>query len=236
MRLMKRDEGIFRFLLDQKFAPLDAIYLRFFDRRTNSAQPLPPQLFVTRQRLGLLKKEKFITTDRVYTEAKSLYLLSTKGYHYLKQLGAEPPYAIPTKEVDFRNYAHDLRVTYCRVALERASRAHQWISERRIRMKGYVVNGESFPGNVIPDGIFISSKGERVAFELECSERKISRFANKAMAYQQLFYRKLLDRVLWIGLDATIRKSLVRAAETHPKFTVGTYDEFSQQLFPGGVR
>ena len=142
MRLTKRDAEIFRFLLDQKFATLEAIYFRFFDVRKNHSESLPSHLFVTRQRLGLLRKAGFLATENVYTESKSLYLLGSRGYQYLKQYGSEPPYAIPTKSVDFRNFVHDLRVTYCRVALERTRRALQWFPERRIRMKGYEVNGE----------------------------------------------------------------------------------------------
>lgn len=204
MRLTKRDGEIFRFLLDQKFASLEAIYFRFFDRRRHPSDPLPPQLFVTRQRLGLLQKEGLLTTNRVYTESKSLYLLGNKGYQYLKEFSPEPPYAIPIKSVDFRNYVHDLRVTYCRIALERARRAFQWFCERRIRMKGYEVKGDKLPETVIPDGIFLSSKGQSFVFELESSDRKASRFEHKASEYRSLVSRGFIDRVLWIACDPLI--------------------------------
>jgi len=234
MRLTKRDGEIFRFLLDQKFASIEVIYLRFFDRRSKSTDPFPPQLYVTRQRLGLLAKEGFLKTERVYTEPKSLYLLGNGGYQYLKQHSSDPPYAIPVKSVDFRNYLHDHRVTHCRIALERARRAFGWISERRIRMKGFEVKGQRFPDSVIPDGIFLSSKGQRVAFEIESSDRKLSRFESKALEYECLISRGFLDRVLWISCDAPIQKALTKVAGRNPHFTLGTYQEFHNQLFPGG--
>jgi len=229
MRLTKRDGDIFRFLLEQKFATLEAIYFRFFDRRKQATDPLPKQFFVTRQRLGLLHKAGLLTTERVYSESKSLYLLTTKGYHLLRQTSQEPPYAIPAKTVDFRSYVHDLRVTYCRVALERGRRAFQWVPERQIRMKGYHVKGENLTRNVIPDGMFISSKGQRIAFELESSDRKMSRFEAKAHEYRRLGQ---IDHVLWIACESQIQKKLSHAVRGDTKFTVGTYGEFARQLFP----
>ena len=70
IRLTKRDEEIFRFLMDQKFATLEAIYFRFFDRRKSPSDPLPVNLFVTRQRLLLLQKFGFVSVDRVPSESE----------------------------------------------------------------------------------------------------------------------------------------------------------------------
>lgn len=233
MRLTKRDEQLFRFLLDQKFASLEAIYLKFFDRRINVSDPFPKKLFVTRQRLSLLVKEGFLKTERVYTESKSLYLLANSGFHYLKEQSASPLYASPAKTVDFRQYVHDLRATYCRIALERARRAFGWISEREIRMKGYTVKGTTMPDSVVPDGIFTSTKGQQIAFELESSDRKFSRFQSKASEYQSLIAQGFLDRVLWISCDAKIHAALIKTAGSSPSFTIGNYQEFHSQLFPG---
>lgn len=234
MRLTRRDEELFRFLLAQTFASLEAIYLRFFDRRKNPLEPFPKELFVTRQRLGRLQKEGLLATERVYTESKSLYLLTSKAFQYLKQYGSEPPYAIPCKTVDFRNYVHDSKVTYCRIALERARSAFQWISERQIRMKGIVINGATLPDSVIPDGIFLNSKGQRYIFELESSDRKIARFESKASEYRSWISRGLIDRVLWVACDPQILKALRQVTLADSKFMIGTYEEFSKQLFPGG--
>ncbi len=234
MRLTRRDEEIFRFLLAQKFATLEAIYFRFFDRRKHSSEPFPKQLFVTRQRLGRLQKAGLLTTERVYTESKSLYLLTSEAYQYLKQYGTEPPYAVPSKGVDFRNYVHDLRVTYCRIALERARSAFQWIPERQIKMKGVSINGQKLPDSVVPDGIFLNSRGQRYVFELESSDRKIARFEAKASEYRSWISRGLIDRVLWVACEPQILRALTFVTAGYSQFMVGTYEEFSKQLFPGG--
>ena len=236
VRLTKRDEQLFRFLLDQRFASLEAIYLKFFDRRVNVSDPFPKNLFVTRQRLGLLVKEGFLKTERVYTEAKSLYLLSNSGFQYLKEHSSAPLYASPAKTVDFRQYQHDLRATYCRIALERARRAFGWISERQIRMHGFEAKGVTMPDDIVPDGIFLNAKGQRIAFELESSNRKFGRFQRKASDYQSLIAQGFLDRVLWIACDPKIQAALIKATGASPPFMIGNYQEFHSQLFPGGNR
>jgi len=234
MRITARDRDIFQFLLEQKFASLEAIYFRFFDRRRHAADPLPREFFVTRQRLGRLCKAGLLVTERVYTESKSLFRLALNGYHVLKQASREVPYALPVKSVDFRSFDHDLRVTYCRVALERSRRAVQWISERQIRKNGLVLRGSKLPTNVVPDGVFLTANNQWIAFELESSNRKASRFDQKALDYHHWLSSGLVDHVLWVACDAAILQALKNASGYFPKFTLATYDEFSRQLFPGG--
>ena len=48
-RLTERDIEILGFLLDQKFASLEQIYFRHFDARKTVSEPLPKNLYVTRQ-------------------------------------------------------------------------------------------------------------------------------------------------------------------------------------------
>src|ERR1035437_5652472 len=72
-RLTERDYDIFGFLLDQKFASLEALYFRFFDARPAATDPLPENLYVARQRLGILKRAGLVSTERVYSDPKSLF-------------------------------------------------------------------------------------------------------------------------------------------------------------------
>src|SRR3974377_1995412 len=65
-RLQERDYDIFGFLLDQKFASLEALYFRFFDARKSPTDPLPRNLFVARQRLGILRRAGFFFSLRGY--------------------------------------------------------------------------------------------------------------------------------------------------------------------------
>ena len=84
LRLTERDYEILHFLFDQKFASLEALYYRFFDCRKSLHELPPREFFVARQRLGLLKRGGLILTQRVYSEAKSVYLLSRLGLKALQ--------------------------------------------------------------------------------------------------------------------------------------------------------
>lgn len=57
----------------------------------------------------------------------------------------------------------------------------RWLPERRLRMQGFEsqYSWHELPRELVPDGIFISSKGERIAFEIETTPRKKSRYEDK---------------------------------------------------------
>ena len=101
-------------------------------------------------------------------------------------------------------------------------------------MEGLDQTKQAMRDSLVPDGIFVSSKGRRVAFELESSSRKLSRFEAKASEYESLMRRGLLDRVLWVACAPEIQTALGRATAESPRFTLGSYQEFHKQLFPGG--
>ncbi len=83
-RLTDRDLDIFGFILEQKFASLEQIYFRFFDCRKSISDPLPRGLFVTRQRLQILKRNGFLKSEKVFSESKSLYLVTNKAVQILR--------------------------------------------------------------------------------------------------------------------------------------------------------
>ena len=235
-RLTERDYDIFGFLLDQKFASLEALYFRFFDARKLATDPLPRHLFVARQRLGILARAGLLTTQRVYSEPKSLYLLPPQGFHAFRMRRDLDAYASPIREVDFRNYEHDAAVTYCRVAIERQHKAMKWYCERRLRMQGFSCEGvrAELPEAIVPDAIFISSKGERIAFELEYTQRKKSRYEAKVSEYESVMYgsRPLIHKVLFVGGNERVYRDLKSVLDGHPSFWLESYGHFLGRLFP----
>lgn len=227
LRLTERDEELFLFLLDQKFACLEAIYFRFFDRRKAPTDPCPTGFYTVRQRLLLLQQHGFVKTARVYTESKSVYLLGPRGYRTLQARGLTYGPAVQT--VDFRQYEHDQKLTYCRIALERQGKAVKWYSERRIRMKGFARNGKLVrlkKNVVIPDGVFLSPKGELVAFEIECAERMLSRFERKASDYRSLMYEGIIDKVLWVADTDKLEKDLKSIIRGRESFFLDRYQNY----------
>lgn len=232
LRLTHRDYEILRFLLDQKFASLEALYYRFFDHRVSVHAPPPKEYYVARQRLGLLKRAGLILSERVYSESKGVYLISQFGLKALEGKLPDSVYATPARDVDFRNYEHDKRVNLVRVVLERQKRVVQWWSERRLRMEGFRAPGISkeLPESLVPDGLFVNPRGERIAVEIEASNRKQSRFQEKVNAYRSVMdpydpKSALIHKVLFVACTPSIQKKL-------GKVVSGRKNEFALEGYP----
>ena len=239
-RLTERDIEILGFLLDQKFASLEQIYFRHFDVRKNVSEALPKNLYVTRQRLQILRQAGLIKTEKVYSEAKSLYFLTVPGYHLLQSKRPDDAYAMPVKNMDFRSYDHDTKVNDCRIAIEKTGKVMKWIPERKIKMKGFEseFSWHELPKDIVPDGIFISSKGERIVFEIETTPRKKSRYQEKKDSYKSVMGggpKALIHRVFWVGFTDRIFGDLKEVAGSEKEFFVESYTHFLSKLWPGGV-
>jgi hypothetical protein len=82
-RLQSRDYEIMRFILEQKFCSLEAIYFRFFDTRKSATDSLPKNLWTTRQRLAKLRALALLKTEKVLSSGKAHFLLTPFGHKIL---------------------------------------------------------------------------------------------------------------------------------------------------------
>ena len=240
-RLTERDISILGFLLDQKFASLEQLYFMYFDKRESVDDPLPKGLFVTRQRLQILRRAGLIITQKVYTESKSVYLLTPLGFKIIESRRPNDAYAQPVKKVDFRNYEHDTRVNDCRIALERSGRVMKWFSDRRLKMDGFSsqFSRQELPKSVVPDGVFVSKKGKRVIFEIEASTRKKKRYEDKYWDFKSVMNsgdESLIHHVIWVGSTPAIKRSLASIAGDNENFSVESYLYFLNKYWPDGVK
>jgi len=237
-RLMERDVEILGFLLDQKFASLEQVYFKFFDVRKSVKEALPKGLHVARQRLQILRKAGLIFTEKVYTESKSLYLLSAQGFELFQNRKPHDAFKPPMKRVDFRTYGHDTKVNDCRVALEKTGRVNAWLPDRRLKSEGFSsqYSFSELPRGIVPDGVFVSSKGERIAFELETSPRKKSRYESKKWDFLKVMRGEnpLIHRVFWIGATDRIERDLREVVGGVDSFYVESYGHFLSKLWPNG--
>lgn len=233
-RLTERDLDILKFLHEQQFASLPMLYFRFFDRREKTTDPCPENLWVTRQRVALLRQAGLVASQKLFTEAKALYLLSKAGYEVLRRqrelsLDAEPP-----ESIDFRYYEHDKRVSLCRIALERSGKSEKWYPDRFLRQKkGYPFGAKGFvkfPHGMIPDGVFISARHERVSFELELTPKKRERYAEKRDAYFRFLLERdsngepPLHRAVFVACTDRIGKDLSEFFHESERFRVIQYE------------
>ena len=239
-RLTDRDIELLGFLLDQKFASLEQLYFRFFDVRAKVTDELPQNLFVTRQRLQVLRRAGLVSTEKVFSESKSLYLLTTLGFQIFRAKRPHDAFASPSKDVDFRNYDHDTKVNDCRIAIERTGKVMKWLPERRLRAQGFEseFSWSELPKELVPDGIFVSKKnGDRIAFEIETTPRKKSRYEEKRDGFLSVMEGKspLIHRVIWVGFTDRVFSDLTAVAGKHPQFSVESYSHFLSKLWPRGA-
>ena len=239
-RLTERDLELLGFLLDQKFASLEQVYFRFFDVRAKVTDELPQNLFVTRQRLQVLRRAGLVSTEKVFSESKSLYLLTTLGFQIFRARRPHDAFASPTKDVDFRNYDHDTKVNDCRIAIERTGKVMKWLPERRLRAQGFEseFSWSELPKELVPDGIFISKKnGDRIAFEIETTPRKKSRYEEKRDGFLSVMRGQspLIHRVIWVGFTDRVFSDLTAVAGKQPQFSVESYSHFLSKLWPRGA-
>ena len=239
LRLTDRDLDLFGFILEQKFASLEQIYFRFFDVRKSITEVLPKGLFVTRQRLQLLKRHGFLKAEKVYSEAKSLYLITNLAVQVLR---SKRPHLADLKvisQIDFRNYDHDSKVNDCRVAIERTGKIIRWLPERKLRAQGFEsdFSFDELPSELVPDGIFITSKGERVAFEIETTPRKKSRYEEKLSGFRSVMIgsKPLIHRVIWVGYTDRVYGDLKEVCAGTDGFLIESYSHFLSKLWPRGV-
>lgn len=238
-RLTERDFEIFGFLLEQKFASLEQIYFRFFDVREKVSDPMPAGLHVTRQRLQILKRNGLIKSEKVYSEARSLYLLTGLGVTALRAKKSHLADLKVISQIDFRNYDHDTKVNDCRIAIERTGKIIRWLPERKLRSQGFEsdFSWDELPSELVPDGIFITSKGERVAFEIETTPRKKSRYEEKRDGFERVMMgsKPLIHRVIWVGYTDRVYRDLKDVAGSTAGFLVESYSHFLSKLWPRGV-
>lgn len=238
-RLTDRDLDIFGFILEQKFASLEQIYFRFFDCRKSISDPLPRGLFVTRQRLQILKRNGFLKSEKVFSESKSLYLVTNKAVQILRSRRSHLADLKVISQIDFRNYDHDTKVNDCRIAIERTGKVIRWLPERKIRAQGFEseFSWHELPSELVPDGIFISSKGERIAFEIETTPRKKSRYEEKRDGFLSVMgsHKPLIHRVFWVGFTDRIYTDLKSVAGKSEGFVIESYSHFLSKLWPRGL-
>jgi len=236
IRLTPRDYLLFAFLLEQGFLTLEAIYLAFFDLRKSPSDPFPKHLEVTRQRLRFLEKWGFVSHHPVPMQSKGVYLLARKGYLALIQKLPERAFTTPPRVVDIGTFEHDKAITFCRIALEKSGKAFGWYPEHRVRFEGFTERRQTLPKRLIPDGLFLNSKAERIALEVEPARKARHRYEKKMSDYRLAMMNGLIQKVLYVTRRPDIAKEILDAARGNPNFLIEHYDHFLSRLLPPGVQ
>lgn len=247
-RLTPRDYDILRFILEQKFSSLEALYFRFFDVRKSQTDPLPKNFWTARQRLSKLRNLALIKTEKVLSTGKAHFLITPYG-HKVLTTHVETVIAIqPAKSIDFSLYEHDVRVTMIRALTESKGRAKEWYSEKWLKACAIQIDGKykfHFAKDLRPDAFFINSKGEKIALELEVSRKARSRIDQKIKLYDELLSEnsryqgeqfKVLDKVWFITTKPVVARFLKKSIETKSRDPLNYRVDFYDQIIPESAR
>lgn len=220
-RLTSREFELLEFVLDQKFAGLDALYPKFFQGAESRSERYAAE------RVQLLRRHGFLRAERVYTRPELFYAVTPLAHDVLQAQRPGRRLIDPIQAIDHRTFEHDWRVTQCRAYRERDGHARDWVSERRLKSDWALIRGK-LSREYCPDGIYTNRRGERVAFELELApktkarhNRKISRFLDAMRDGEGPF-----QRTLFVACDESVKRTLEALTRPYPEqFRVMSFSE-----------
>jgi len=179
IQLTQRDLEIISFVCDMKFASLDDIYEKYFKKLKDGT--LSKSTWWARQRLNELFKHKYLNRIYSFSERKAYYLGTLKGY---LEIVKKCPFSLPTRPIEninFNTFDHDRLLLSIRLDMEKKNEITNWISDRTLAQ--FPEHCPSIDKTYLPDAIYTTPNGEKVAFELEISRKAKKRYEDKIQSY-----------------------------------------------------
>lgn len=203
-RITSRDLDILEFILEMKFSTIEDIHSKFFKFTKSGEQS--SSLRWARERIANLVKSNFLSVVKDVCH-RTLYIVTSKGYLYLRNSRIDKVYSRPLQSVDGRTYDHDQRVIQIRSVLENSGLVKEWISERQLseidEVKKYL------SAEFRPDAIYITPEGKKVAFELEIARKTKERYQTKVKRYIQVMSEPHLAASLFDSVHYVCEKAKI---------------------------
>lgn len=204
-RFTDRELDVLEFVLEMKFSTLEDLHAKFF--KVTKLGTVSNSLIWARQRVHKLVKSEML---QILTEvcARPLYVITQKGYLFLRNSRSQKNYCRPLLDVDGRFFDHDQRVAQIRIVLENSGVVKEWISERQLsEIEEY---RKYLPTEFRPDAIYVTPEGKRVAFELEIARKTKERYQQKVKRYIHMMTaapdaERLFEEVHYVCEKETVR-------------------------------
>lgn len=161
-RITSRDIDIIEYILEMKFSTIGDIHSNFF--KVTKIGEESSCLRWARERIANLVKTELLQPVK-YVCHKTLYIVTQKGFLFLRNSRSGRIFSRPLLSVDGRTYDHDQKVIQIRSLLEKQGNAQSWISERQLSEREEY--RKYLPTEFRPDGIYEADSGQKIAFELE---------------------------------------------------------------------
>lgn len=186
-------------------------------------------------RVLFLERAGFLKGVRTSFNLKT-YFKATKMAQELAMTCGEGVSLIPLHAPPVTETGHSDGMTELRLAVAKAGRLAQPISESWKTDRVLAID-PSFPRERfykhLPDAIWVTPSGKRIAVEYERTRKVVSRLRLKVEAFAREMVRpdRAFDIVLWIGVPGTM-SVLKQVLETHPEQRLRTLGEFLGELKP----
>ena len=232
--LTERDCEVIEFIIEMKFASVVEVYDRFF-KVTLSDENSKSNLWA-RKRLMQLKQGGFLRANRTPNERETYYSATYKAYYALSNIYPDKSICKPVGGFDHRTFKHDQLVLKCRLDLERQQNITNWISDRRLKASAELSGG--LTALQVPDAIYSTADGEKVAFEMEISRKEKSRYSSKVTKYvslvRQAENKRKFGKVLFVCTQDAVKDLLVKETKIYGSiFEVRSMNEFILSLAGG---
>lgn len=220
MILTNRDFEIIKFILEMKYSSVEDIYFRFFKTNFLGMQSLTNR--AAYRRLQLLEENGYLTSARNFTINEKIYLATPKGYYLiLNNSHADLFISYPLKRIDHRTFDHDHMLVHIRQTLESVEKVRGWMSDRFLKSKPEFNELSSL--NIVPDAIYTTVDGQKIALELELTQKAKDRYRGKIKSiveYQRNLgsKQKAFQKVRFLCKTKAIFESLSFESKLYPKY------------------
>ncbi len=228
VELTARDFEIIQFIIEMKFSSVDEVFRKFFKLKLNAE--LAKSQAWAKKRLQQLEKARFIKSVYSFSESTRFYVGTYLGYYALAQMKPLEFLVKPHLGFDQRVFNHDRQVLNCRLNLEESKSGSDWISERKLKSDPQVM--KNLTALYIPDGLYTSVTGQKIAFELEIAIKSKSRYKDKIKKYVNIIRSeknksRLFDHVHYVCAKDTLKSHLMKETRIFGAlFKIETIAEF----------
>ena len=185
-------------------------------------------------RVGWLASAGFLAPMRSPYSLKTFFKATKQAQEAASDAG-EGLTLVPLQTPPISEIGHSDGLTELRLAVTRADRLGSLPGIQPWRTDRVLSIDPSFPKerfySHLPDAIWVTPSGRRIAVEYERTRKVISKLRIKVEAFSRELARgdRAFDRVLWVATPGTM-SGLSQILKNHPDQTMRTMDQFFAEL------
>lgn len=220
MIVTNRDFEIIKFILEMKYSSVEDIYQRFFKINFLGMESLTNR--AAYRRLQLLEENGYLISARNFTVNEKIYLATPKSYYLMMNISPSELFiSYPLKKIDHRTFDHDHMLVQIRQKLESTEKVTLWMSDRYLKSKTEFNELNSL--NIVPDAIYTTTDGQKVALELELTLKSKERYRTKIKSVVEYLRKieakpKAFQKVRFLCKTKAIFESISYESKLYSKY------------------